>query len=128
MRRYKVLGTTEDYDGCDCCGRANLKVYVVMEDLETGEICYFGTGCAAKLEKIPHADMRREAREADEARRVAEQIERNRRNRIQDAAWQEWLDAHSSATERIDQIRECGGIGVARAAFREEWDEEAAFA
>lgn len=41
---HKVLGFTEDYTNCDCCGKTKLKgTYAVQYD--DGEIIHFGSRC-----------------------------------------------------------------------------------
>lgn len=41
---HKVLGFTEDYTDCDCCGRCKLKgTYAVQ--YEDGQIIHFGSRC-----------------------------------------------------------------------------------
>lgn len=117
-RLYKTLGTTEDWDSCDCCGRANLKVYVVMENLEDGEVCRFGTGCAAKLEQVPATVIKAEGREADRARREAERAEQAKRQAAETADWFAFLDREAGPGEVIDQYTRLGGLAAARAAWR----------
>ncbi len=48
IKKYQIIGTTDDVDTCDCCGRINLKKTVILKDAESGEEVYFGTECAAK--------------------------------------------------------------------------------
>ena len=43
----RFLGMTEEFDACDCCGKAPLKVTVAFET-EDGEIVHYGTTCAAR--------------------------------------------------------------------------------
>lgn len=45
---YRNLGFTEDVTACDCCGKTDLKGTYCIENLQTGEIMYFGCVCAAK--------------------------------------------------------------------------------
>lgn len=49
----KVLGITDERTECDCCGKANLKCTVAIEDTDndgngTGNIAYFGRDCASR--------------------------------------------------------------------------------
>lgn len=48
MKKYQIIGTTDDVNTCDCCGRTNLKKTVILKDTESSEEVYFGTECAAK--------------------------------------------------------------------------------
>lgn len=52
-KAYRVKGTTDDVTDCELCGKVELKGTVVLVPLdaegnEDGEVCYFGTSCAAK--------------------------------------------------------------------------------
>lgn len=47
MTKFKMLGIS-DKPECDCCGKKNLKSSVVLENLDSGEIVYFGVDCASK--------------------------------------------------------------------------------
>lgn len=42
----KVLGVTDTVVECDCCGKKNLKVTVIME--VNGELVHYGRDCAAR--------------------------------------------------------------------------------
>ncbi len=50
MLKFKRLGVTEEITSCDCCGRANLKLTVCLENNETGELVHYGRFCAARAE------------------------------------------------------------------------------
>jgi hypothetical protein len=45
---YRNLGFTDEVTSCDCCGKTDLKGTYVIENLQTGDIMYFGCVCAAK--------------------------------------------------------------------------------
>ena len=51
MRKYTVLGMTDERTSCDCCGKINLKKTVAMNDNETGTVVYFGVVCATDAKK-----------------------------------------------------------------------------
>ena len=44
----KVLGVTDENVGCTCCGRIDLKRYVVIQD-DDGEVATYGSTCATKI-------------------------------------------------------------------------------
>jgi hypothetical protein len=67
INKYTFLGTTDEVDTCDCCGKQNLKVAVAIEDVETGTVSYFGTTCAARALKLQVAEVKAGARAADDA-------------------------------------------------------------
>lgn len=116
-RRYVAVGITDEWDACDCCGRTNLKRYVVMRDAD-GEYHRFGTGCAARLEGIPAAEVRREARNAEAAARAEAEAARRARASLELDRWVAWLNEHAGPGEVPDQIERLGGYAAARAAFR----------
>jgi hypothetical protein len=77
---YKTLGTTEDITTCECCGRSNLKKTVIMGlldcdgNVETEQ--FFGVVCAARHTGQKAAEIRKEAKTADESkkRQIARKI------------------------------------------------------
>jgi hypothetical protein len=124
LRRFEVLGTTDDWEGCDCCGRSGLKVYVVLrvvdESEDSGEVYRYGTGCAAKAEGIPAKTIRAEARDADADARRIKAAEAHARAEADLAEWQAWLNEQDPAHANCipDQITALGGFATARAAYR----------
>lgn len=44
---FIFLGTTDEVDTCDCCGKTNLKCTVAFEKAD-GATVYYGTTCAAR--------------------------------------------------------------------------------
>jgi hypothetical protein len=90
-RRYKVLGTTEDADGCFCCGRTNLKVYVAMEDLVDGGLAYFGTTCAAAMEKVTEKVIRAEVKAVEAEKAAAVAAEKRAASEARSAAFLAWV-------------------------------------
>lgn len=71
-----VLGINEDVTTCECCGKAGLKLTVILSNGD-GEV-YFGRDCAARAiagkygRKKTAETMEKMAREADRARMEAE--------------------------------------------------------
>ena len=47
MTKFKMLGISDKTE-CDCCGKKNLKSSISLENMESGEIVYFGVDCASK--------------------------------------------------------------------------------
>lgn len=43
--KLKVVGTTDEFTSCCCCGKENLKRTVVMQD-SNGNYSFFGSSCA----------------------------------------------------------------------------------
>ena len=60
----KALGTDDSITTCDCCGKSNLKLTVIIE-LDCGQIVHYGTTCAArntgKSSKQINSEIRTEA-------------------------------------------------------------------
>lgn len=72
--RWIAKGTTDDVTTCDHCGREELKgtvrmVAVNAEGEEQGE-SFMGSTCAANMTGRPVADIRKEAKAADDDRRA----------------------------------------------------------
>jgi len=68
--RFTVAGITDERDVCDCCGRANLKRTVVLDDGE--EFRFYGTSCAAVAlgrDRSDAGSVERLARERAQVRR-----------------------------------------------------------
>jgi hypothetical protein len=130
----KILGTTDEVNTCDCCGRKDLKDTVAMEDDETGNIVYYGCVCAAKKRQVPAKQIRDEAKSADKAKAAAERAEHERLWRIEDARYQSFLDSKVAGTDckcdsisnqivgymnRFNQLQFLGGFMVARKMYQE---------
>jgi hypothetical protein len=87
-----ILGTTDEVNTCDCCGRTDLKDTVALEDDQTGAILYYGCVCAAKKQNVPSKQIKSEAKKADDIRRKAAQAEKNRLDEIEDSRYQAFID------------------------------------
>lgn len=56
MATFKILGTTQNVETCECCGRTGLKKTVELGILDAdgafhGEVTHYGTDCAASALK-----------------------------------------------------------------------------
>lgn len=80
--RYKVLGIDPDTTECECCGKTNLKLTVVLGHLDADgnpmQIVKFGRNCAAKATRLRRTGAAMESL-AQEAQRAAD---RERANRV----------------------------------------------
>lgn len=115
----KFLGTTDEHDACDCCGRSNLKVYVVLMFEGACDAVFYGTSCAARALRMPAREVKASAKNADDAARAErERIAREERT-VHDAHWQRFLDEHAPGKrgDRFLQIEALGGYGAARDMF-----------
>jgi hypothetical protein len=71
INRYTYLGTTDEVDACDCCGKGDLKVTVAIHDDEQGDTLYFGTTCAARALRVKVAEVKTGTARADRAKAEA---------------------------------------------------------
>ena len=55
---YAVVGTTDEVDACECCGRQNLKMTVMLVAAGSESVVYFGTECAAKAMRLTAKDVK----------------------------------------------------------------------
>lgn len=81
MQRFKVLGIDRDRTDCECCGRNNLKLTVILGSLDVdGNVqgrLWFGRDCAARATRLRRTGAGMESL-AQEAQRVADEERRNR--------------------------------------------------
>lgn len=80
-RPFRILGITEEINACQCCGKTNLQKTVAIENLETGEIGYFGTSCAMQPAKCFGFEKREMSRALADFKQ-AEQIKYMKARRI----------------------------------------------
>lgn len=62
FKKIQVLGITNDFSSCDCCGKENLKKTVTILDLTSGVEGHFGVVCAAAIDKYDTLDAAKEAK------------------------------------------------------------------
>jgi len=93
--RYTFLGTSDEVDACDCCGKSDLKRTVAILDNDGGETLYFGTTCAARTLKATVKDVKAGTAAADrakaEAKAEAKRIEDARVSHIEFLRWEAHL-------------------------------------
>lgn len=70
----RAIGLTDEVDTCDCCGKPDLKVTVVM-DLGDGVIAYYGTTCAMRNTGKDRRTINAEIKSVEQARRAAARAE-----------------------------------------------------
>jgi len=121
-KRFTVLGTTDEVTICDCCGRKDLKGTVALCDHDAGdETVYFGCVCAARAMGIESVEVRKAARNADDAKVRAETAARNAAADVEYRVFQSWLDSKVGPKgERFLQLQALGGMAAARALFAAE--------
>ena len=116
-RRFEVVGTTDEHDGCDCCGRMNLKRYVVLKVVDcnaedSGDFLYYGTGCAATAEGIPAKVIKAEADRADRAARAAAEAIRQAKADAEHAAFTAWKIERTGTADQWEAAKVLGLDGA----------------
>lgn len=53
---FKILGTDDAYNTCDCCGKTNLKSTVIVD--MNGEILHYGSVCATRHTKLTDSEIK----------------------------------------------------------------------
>lgn len=126
LSNVTFLGTSDEVNTCDCCGRKDLKSTVALET-EEGQTVFFGVVCAANALKRTAKEVKSEAKKADEAKRQAELRAQQAASLARDAKWQAFLDSKCPGLrdfqgkgDRIRQIAALGGMSAARALFNAE--------
>lgn len=56
-KRFTVRGISDKTE-CDVCGKTNLKLTIVIESEETGEMLHYGSDCAARTLKQDYRGKR----------------------------------------------------------------------
>lgn len=124
---YTVLGTTDEVNVCDCCGRKDLKGTVALRPADGSMDVFFGVVCAARATGRQAKEIKAAAKSADDHKRSVEEAKRQAAGRVQDALWQAFLDVQvpvlkaragdPPTVNRFLQIQALGGIAHAKAMF-----------
>lgn len=72
-KRFQIKAIVDDVNSCDCCGKTGLIRTVAIEDLESGEVKYFGTTCAMQPVKgfgIEKPEMAKAKRDFERAQAI----------------------------------------------------------
>jgi hypothetical protein len=126
VRRFRILGTTDEIHTCDLCGRTDLKSTVELDEFDadgnrlTDEPLHFGTTCASKATRWPAKRIRDEIRAIERERAEAERKRWRDEHAARFAGWAEFLDARcpEHAGNVFLQCRALGGFKAARAEFK----------
>ena len=110
---YRFIGTTDEVTGCDCCGRQGLKMTIVLQPTEGGDMVFFGSQCGARALGWAVKDVTTTAKNAD----------KERRNAVRAA-----LQSHPLQAIIDREITECNAIFPrmtyeARTPFMRRWSE-----
>lgn len=110
--QVQVLGTADNVNACECCGRTGLK-HTVALSIDSGAPVYFGVVCAAKASGRNVEAIESEAKiaerhaAADAARKHGESM----------APWFAFLLAYGTGDTNAARIASLGGFSAARARF-----------
>lgn len=123
MQVFRVLGTSDEHDTCELCGRTELKRTIALEHVDTGEVVYFGTDCAARAAGWTERELSTRVRAAEQERAAREAAERQAAWEAERAAYHEWLGAEAgepvtAANEHDVAARRFGSPLAAWRAFR----------
>ena len=123
--RYRIEGTTDEVTSCDCCGRTRLKHTVALLDTDTDQVRYMGVTCAAHALKIPSADVKTQAKQADDKVARIKRQQQDEQNRARQQRWVSFLIERTGGifdfTNQPDilaMIQALGGYKEARAGFQ----------
>ena len=113
MADVKFLGTSDEVNTCECCGRVNLKSTVALS-IDESDAVYFGVTCAALALKLKVADVKKGTAAADRAKAEAEAKERDAKHQAYMAEWTAFLRANAPAGHDI--FTWCEALGGYRTA------------
>jgi len=124
--RYRIIGTTDEVTSCDCCGRTRLKYTVALFDTDTDQVLYMGVTCAAHALKMPSADVKAQAKQADDTKRREQERQRTERSKERAQRWHAYLVERTGGIydwkrdlDVVAMIQALGGYKAARAGFVE---------
>ena len=119
----KFLGTSDEVDVCECCGKKGLKSTVALS-VDDGEPMYFGVVCAARALKCGVKEVRAANKAADDAKAAAERAARQAAEAARFARWSAFLEAKTGIKgDGFRAIEKLGGYTAAREMFRAEGNE-----
>lgn len=94
MKAFRVRGTTNDVTDCEQCGRTELRGTVVLQPLDAegnddGDVCYFGSSCAAQAAGWTQREVKARVKMADRVNRAHQEALRMEH----DMRWEEIKEA-----------------------------------
>lgn len=110
------LGTCDEVNACDCCGRKNLKSTVALS-INGGDPVYYGVTCAAQALSMGAKDVRAATRKADDEKAAKERAEREAQRQAEQQPWFDFLAAHGRGDNTFTRIESLGGFQTARALY-----------
>jgi len=113
-RLFRVVGTTDEVNACDCCGKTKLKSTVELFELDADgndvadQPVYFGVTCAARAMHREVKAVRSDVLAADRAREAAARAAKYAAERERREAWLYWLDQQGPASARREEHVQIG--------------------
>ena len=66
---FKILGTNDAVNSCDCCGKSNLKSTVIVD--VDGEILHYGSTCATRHTGLNAKEIKQAIHDEVDVRKMA---------------------------------------------------------
>lgn len=112
-KAYRVKGTTDDVTDCELCGKAELKGTVMLVPLDAdgnddGEVCYFGTSCAAKAAGWTVRDVKAGIKRAADEKREAEAAKRRAVHEAEGEFLRNWYLEHYGTPDLREAAKRAG--------------------
>ena len=113
-RLFRVVGTSDEVNACDCCGKTKLKSTVELFELDADgndvadHPVYFGVTCAARAMHREVKAVRSDVLTADRAREAAARAAKWAAERERRETWLHWLQQHSPITVWGDEHKQIG--------------------
>lgn len=119
---FRIMGTTDDFLTCDCCGRTDLKRTMIMavcdaEGCPTGQVMHFGTSCGARHAGISALELEKLAKAADERKASEAAAARQRELDSEADRFIAFVSTRSAKPSHFERLQELGGFRAARAMF-----------
>lgn len=117
--RARFLGTSDEINTCECCGRKGLKSTVALS-IDESDPVYYGVSCAAQALRLSAKEVRAFAKAVDDANEAEINRLKEIERRKEDAVWQAYLDERVPELkgDRFRQIQALGGYAKAKAGMR----------
>ncbi len=118
------LGTSDEVNECECCGRKALKATVALS-IDGSDPIHFGCVCAARALGKSAKEIRASSMAAQRAKEAAEREARDKAQREEQARWEGFLAAMTGLRDwdgRVNvagAIQKLGGMAAARAKYAE---------
>ncbi|MGW2213294.1 hypothetical protein [Streptomyces sp. NPDC001781] len=112
-KAYRVKGTTDEVTECELCGKVELKGTVMLAPLdadgnEGGDVCYFGTPCAAKAAGWTVREVKAGIKSAADEQRAAERARRDEVHQAEQKFLADWYVEHYGTPDLHEAAKRAG--------------------